>query len=96
MKPLLHKDLKGKPRVKSCNYRSLVEIIIYLQGTIRPNIIMAVHQCAHFSSNLMLSYKRAITRIGRYLLDTKDKGSICKINRLKGLECYVDADFTGG
>ena len=44
----------------------------------------------------MLSYERAVIRIGRYLLDTAGKGLICKVNKTKGLECYVDADFAGG
>ena len=44
----------------------------------------------------MLSYERAVTRIGRYLLDTADKGLICKVDKAKGLECYVDVDFARG
>ena len=44
----------------------------------------------------MLSHKRAVTRIGCYLLETIDKGLICKVDRSKGLECFVDVDFAGG
>ena len=29
-KPLLHKDLKGKPRIKSWNYQSVIGILTYL------------------------------------------------------------------
>ena len=46
--PLLHKDLAGLERVKSWNYRSLVGMLTYLQGISRPDISMAVHQCARF------------------------------------------------
>ena len=31
-----------------------------------------------------------------FLLDTKDKGLIYKPDVIRGLECYVDADFAGG
>ena len=44
----------------------------------------------------MLSYKRAVTRIGRYLLDIANKELICKVDKAKGLEYYVDTDFAGG
>ena len=67
-----------------------------LQGISRPDLSMAAHQCTRFCSQPMLSHERAVTRIGRYLLDTMDRGLMCKIDKSKGLECYVDADFAGG
>ena len=44
----------------------------------------------------MLSHEKAIMRLGHYLLDTRKLGIIHKPDCLKGLECYVDADFAGG
>ena len=44
----------------------------------------------------MLCHKRAIMRLGRYLLDTRKRGIIYKPDCLKGLACYVNADFAGG
>jgi hypothetical protein len=44
----------------------------------------------------MLSHEKAIMRLGHYLLDTCKLGIIHKPDCLKGLECYVDADFAGG
>ena len=44
----------------------------------------------------MISHERAITRICRYLLLAKDKGMIYRLNRLLGLQCFVEADFVGG
>ena len=32
-------------------------------------------------------------RLDRYLIDTIDRGLICKPNRTKGLEYFIDADF---
>ena len=96
VKPLLHKDLKGESRKNNWNYRQAIGMMTYLQATTRPDIAMAVHQCARFSIKPMLSHERAVRRIGRYLLGNKDKGIIFKPNMEKGLECYVDADFAGG
>jgi len=95
-KPLLHKDLEGKPRKKTWNYRTAVGMYSYLQGNTRPDISMAVHQTARFCNNPMLAHEKAITRLGRYLLHTRDKGIIYSPDETKGLECYVDADFAGG
>ena len=71
-------------------------MLTYLQGTTRPDISMAVHQCARFSINPMLSHERAVMRIGRYLLSTKNRGIIFKPDKYRGLKCYIDADFVGG
>ena len=68
----------------------------YLQDTTRPDIAMAVHQCARFNCVPKLSQERAMKRIMRYLLDTKDKGLIFRPDISEGLECFVDADFAGG
>ena len=57
---------------------------------------MATHQCARFNAYPKLCHEKAIKRICRYLLGTKDNGIIFKPDSSKGLECYVDADFAGG
>jgi hypothetical protein len=71
-------------------------MLTYLQGNTRPEISMAVHQTARFCNNPMLSHEQAIKRIGRYLLQSSNRGIIYKPDPTKGLECYVDADFAGG
>ena len=70
-------------------------MLTYLQGTIRPDISMATHQAAIFSIDPKLSYERAVHRIGRHLKGTSDKGFIFRPDKIKGLECYADAYFTG-
>ena len=95
-KPLLHKDLSGKPRKEKWNYRTAVGMLTYLQGNSRPEMSMAVHQTARFSNNPMLSHEKALKRLGRYLLHTKRDGIIYNPDKNKGLECFVDADFAGG
>jgi hypothetical protein len=95
-KPLLSKDLEGKDRQLGWNYRTAVGMYQYLQANSRPEISMAVHQTARFCNQPMRCHERAIMRLGRYLLHTKDRGIIFSPDKSKGLECYVDADFAGG
>jgi hypothetical protein len=57
---------------------------------------MAVHQTARFSVNPMRSHELAIMRIGRYLCNDCERGIIYKVDKSKGIEVYVDADFAGG
>lgn len=96
MKPLLHKDLEGLPRNSTFHYRSVIGMLGYLQNSTRPDISMAVHQCARYTEDPKLSHKRAVKRIGRYLSGTQDRGLRYMPDPTKGLECYVDADFAGG
>ncbi len=51
-----------------------------------------------FRDKLLLlgEHGQAITRIGRYLLGSRDKGIKYKVDLSKGLKCYVNADFAGG
>jgi hypothetical protein len=71
-KPLLNKDLDSVPRKYDWEYQGAIELT-YLTGSVRPDIAMAVHQCARFSANPMSSHKQAIMRIGRYLLSAQDR-----------------------
>ena len=96
IKNLLHKDSSGPARKFDFNYRQIVGMLTYLQGTTRPELAMSVHQCARFSSDPKLTHDRAIIRIIRYLEGTKDKGLIIRPDSLKGIECYVDASFASG
>jgi len=54
-KPLLHKDLLAEPRKNLWNYRQAVGMLTYHQTTSRPDISMAVHQCARYSISPMLT-----------------------------------------
>ena len=94
-KPLLNRDLDGVPRKHPWVYRGAVGMLSYYCNSVRPEIQMAVHQTAQFSINPMRSHELDIMRIGRYLLDNPDGGITYKIDTLKGLEVYADADFAG-
>ena len=67
----------------------------YLTQTSRPDIAMAVHQCARYNADPKLSHEKAVKRIVKYLKGTSDHGTIYTVNKDLGLECYVDADFAG-
>ena len=67
----------------------------YLQASTRPDILMAVHQCARFCIDPKITHERAVMIIGKYLLLTKNKGLWFIPNKSKGIECFVDADFAG-
>ena len=71
-------------------------MLVYLQGTTSADISMATHQCIIFNNYPHLSHERAVKRIGRYLLNTRKKGIIYRPDTLRGLECYVDSNFSGG
>jgi hypothetical protein len=56
---------------------------------------MVVHQTTRFSVNPTRSHESAIMRIGCYLCNNCEWGITYKIDRSKGVEVYVDADFAG-
>jgi hypothetical protein len=93
---ILDKDLQVKPRKKTWKYQTAVGMISYLQEHMCPHISMPIHQTVRFCNNPKLSHEQAITRIKKCFLGTRDKGICYKIDLLKGLECFVDADFAGG
>ena len=94
--PLLNKYENGPARKASWKYRGIIGMLGYFQGTTRPDIAMATHQCARFNNDPHLSHEQAVKRIGSYLLDKRDKEMIYRPDITQGLEFYVDADFSGG
>ena len=92
---LLDKDPDGAARKQEWNYRSAVGCLSYIQAIIRPDITMAVQQCARFCNDPKREHEEAVKRICRYLLRTKDKGLVFRPDPKRGLECFVDADWAG-
>jgi hypothetical protein len=70
----LRTNADDEPCDETFNYRSVVGMMQYLSGYIRPDIDFAVSQCACFSSNTKRTHDVALKRIGRYLLQTRDRG----------------------
>ena len=74
----LNKNENCPARKASWNYCGIIGMIGFLQGTTHPDIAMENHQCKRFKNDLQLSHERSVKCIGRYLLDNRDKGMICR------------------
>ena len=61
VKELLHHD-KSSPS-RNHNYRQIIGMLTYLQGTTRTDISMAVHQCDRFSSDPKRSHEKEILEL---------------------------------
>lgn len=93
---ILHRDEDGPARKTDFHMRSIIGQLNYLASTSRPEIQFAVHQCARFVADPRMSHEKAVKRIVRYLKRTRDRGIIMNVDKTKGIECFVDADFAGG
>ena len=73
------------PKDAPFNYRSVIGSLNHLAQTTRPDISLAVHQCARFCSNPKKIHFTAVKRIVRYLVKTQDKGMILKMSMIQSL-----------
>jgi hypothetical protein len=92
---ILHPDNDGPPRTGDWNYRSIIGKLNYLANNTRPDISMAVHQCARFCVNPKTLHELAVKRIVNYMLATRTFGLSLRPSRSFALDMYVDADFAG-
>ncbi|MEL6804414.1 MAG: hypothetical protein AAFO91_11625, partial [Bacteroidota bacterium] len=76
------------------HYRRVIGKLNFLEKSTRPDLAYAVHQCARFSVNPREVHADAVRHIGRYLIQTRDKGLILNPTT-DSFDCYVDADFAG-
>jgi Reverse transcriptase (RNA-dependent DNA polymerase) len=91
----LPKDENGAPCNETFNYASVVGMLMYLAGHLRPDISFAVHQCARYTHFPKHLHEIALKHIGRYLMGTKDKGLIIRPSNELKIDFYVDAAFAG-
>jgi hypothetical protein len=92
---VLHPDHGGFARCESWNYRSVLGKLNYLAQMTRPDISMAVHNCARLTTSPTYLHEQAIKRIGRYLSATCTRGLIYRPTATGNLDMFVDADFAG-
>ena len=59
----------------------------------RPDLAMAAHQCARFSSVPKEKHICTIKMIGCYLMTSRNQRIILHPNKNKSFECYADASF---
>jgi hypothetical protein len=67
---VLHPDREGHARVEAWNYRSVLGKLNYLAQMTRPDISMAVHNCARYTTAPTYLHEQAVKCIGRYLSTT--------------------------
>jgi hypothetical protein len=91
----LSMDKDGDPANSFFSYASVIGMLQYLQAHSRPDITMAVSQCARFVHSPKRSHERAVQRIAMYLRKTEGEGLILKPTRDFTVDCYVDSDFAG-
>ena len=96
VKPPLGKDLEGASRTSTWEYRSIIGLLNYISGSSRPEIAYTTHSSKIFSANPKASHDKGVKSIIKYLKGTKENGLIMYTKNDKGLECFVDAYFTGG
>jgi hypothetical protein len=92
---VLHPNHGGHSRNETWNYHSIVGKLTYLAHMTRPDISMAVHNCARFSVAPTYLHEQAIKRIGCYLFATQTQGITYSPDPSQSLNMYVDADFAG-
>ena len=83
---LLDNGPHGAPCVRDWNYCSVVGALSYTQAIACPNITFAVQQCACFCNDPHQQHEYAVKRICSYLLRTKDKGLVLRLDKSRGLE----------
>ena len=88
-------DPHGAPFNEKWSYPAAIGMLLYLSSNTRPDLQFAVHQAARFTHNPKHSHAQAVKRIVRYLVETRERGTVFKPDMSEGLNCYVDADFAG-
>lgn len=77
------------------SYRSIIGKLNFLAQNTRPDISMAVHQCARFVNKPNRMHQDAVKYLCRYLHFTRTRGLILKPTGNNELNAYVDSDFAG-
>jgi hypothetical protein len=88
-------DPEGENMKDSWNYRSIIGMMLYLSTNTRPDIAFAVSQAARFSNAPKQSHATAVKTIVRYLVRTKNQGTIVYPTGKLDFKLFVDADFAG-
>jgi hypothetical protein len=85
----------GPSMKEEWNYCSIIGMLLYLSTNTRLDIAFAISQAAQFSNDPKQSHTMSVKTIIRYLVDTKDKGTIVTPTGKLNIKLYVDADFAG-
>ena len=92
---ILHRHTESQDFDQSFDYRSIVGMLNYLEKGSHSDVAYITHQCARYTSCPKKEHGDALRWLARYLKGTRDKGMTYVPQLEKGLEVFVDADFTG-
>jgi hypothetical protein len=92
---VLQRELEAPSMAEDFHYRSVVGKVNFLEKSTRPDIAVATHQCARFSTDPKQSHADALRYIGRYLKGSDNEGIYLDPKKEQSFECWVDADFLG-
>ena len=67
----------------------------YLESSCRPDIAYIVHQCAKFSTDTIREHGQALIWLVKYLKENVNEGTTLQPEKGRGLEVWVDEDFSG-
>jgi hypothetical protein len=71
---VLQPDIDGESMNDNFSYLSIIGKANFLEKSSRPDIAIAIKQCARFLSDLKWSYAQVVRYFGKYLYGTKDEG----------------------
>ena len=92
---LLHKDADRESFEANFHYHSVIAKLNFLEKSTCLDISVRIHQCARFQDNPKKSHLQAIRTIACYLIGTRDKGIVMRLDHTKRFECWVDANYAG-
>ena len=78
------------PFDKTCEYDSVVGMLMYLSSNSRTDIQFSVQQCSRITHDPSKSHAEAVKRICHYLVRTQGQGLNFDLNSDMKLDCYVD------
>jgi len=93
---ILHPDPEVPLRTESWNYRSAIGKLNYLAHHTRPDISIAVHQCARFCAARKALHELAVKQIVLYLLaTTKTQGLLLRPKCSFSFDMFVELFLSG-
>ena len=88
-----HKEYQ--PFDNSFHYISVIGKLNYLEKSCRPGIAYIVHKCESFSKDPRKEHREALRWLGKYSKNNINEGNTLQLEKGRGLEVWVDADFAG-
>ena len=92
---ILHAHKKVENSDNHFDYQSVFGMLMYLLKGSLPDLAFPVHQCVRYSADPRIPHGAAIKYMTKYLVSTRTKGTVLKLNLSRTVELYVDANLFG-